>query len=192
MAHAAREGGRRHPRHGRREPLRRGRRVRRAALARDPPQAAPPRLGRSPGAPAFLPACVGRRLMTTRLPRRRAAGSSCSPWPPSAWSVASRRRSASPPDRIAVTGDPRDDVLCAGPATIGGPCAASTWPSGRGDRLRRAVVLYAPTWRDGETDPSVPDDATWDEIVGWLEATDAVTGRPDAPAGRMATTRPAS
>jgi CDP-glycerol glycerophosphotransferase (TagB/SpsB family) len=36
------------------------------------------------------------------------------------------------------------------------------------------VVLYAPTWRDGEPDPGVPEPATWLHLAGWLEAHDAV------------------
>src|SRR5690606_24663291 len=36
------------------------------------------------------------------------------------------------------------------------------------------LVLYAPTWRDGEPDPAIPDAAQWRAIVDALERRDAV------------------
>lgn len=80
---------------------------------------------------------------------------------------AARLRSAFglPADRVVVTGDPRDDVLFHGSAVacellrqnIGG------WGTDR-------VILFAPTWRDGDADPVVPTPAEWAAIGAFLEA----------------------
>lgn len=78
-------------------------------------------------------------------------------------------------DRVIVSGEPRVDVLSAGPADERRAVAAR--------RLREAVgklpdgariVLYAPTWRDGAPDPAVPRAAEWVDIVRTLEEHDAV------------------
>jgi CDP-glycerol glycerophosphotransferase len=49
------------------------------------------------------------------------------------------------------------------------------------ERLRSAfglsadrVVLYAPTWRDGESDPSIPTDAEWASIAAHLDSNSSV------------------
>src|SRR5690606_17670006 len=36
------------------------------------------------------------------------------------------------------------------------------------------AILYAPTWRDGDPDPAVPDAAEWTRIISLLERHDAV------------------
>ena len=77
--------------------------------------------------------------------------------------------------RVPVTGEPRVDVLSAGT------------PDERRDRARDVLaaagltslgdsrlVLYAPTWRDGEPDPAIPTPAQWHRLVETLEARDAV------------------
>lgn len=80
-----------------------------------------------------------------------------------------------PDDRVAVTGEPRTDVLCQGTAagrradaraalhTLVGPLPGSA-----------RLVLYAPTWRDGEADPAAPDDETWRVLDDVLRRQDAV------------------
>ncbi|MEO8094794.1 MAG: CDP-glycerol glycerophosphotransferase family protein, partial [Pseudolysinimonas sp.] len=86
-------------------------------------------------------------------------------------------------DRIAVTGDPRDDVLLM-------PAAQE-----RRTKVSRRI-LYAPTWRDGHPDPSAPDADGWATIAGWLEAHDAELyvrthplGRGDYTSGPVASAR---
>ncbi len=64
------------------------------------------------------------------------------------------------PGRVLVLGDPRDDEL-ARQASDPARCRSvrSTVRTMLGlpdDRDAEALVLYAPTWRDGETDPGVP------------------------------------
>lgn len=79
-----------------------------------------------------------------------------------------------PDERVPVTGEPRVDVLSRGE------------PEERRNRARALLaetagvapgagrlVLYAPTWRDGEPDPAVPTDEEWRALVHCLEDLDA-------------------
>ena len=80
-----------------------------------------------------------------------------------------------PDERIPVTGEPRVDVLSRGSAPERRAEArrrieAATGPLGPEARL----VLYAPTWRDGEPDPAVPSPGEWRELVTMLTHRDAV------------------
>jgi CDP-glycerol glycerophosphotransferase len=74
---------------------------------------------------------------------------------------------------LAVTGDPRNDGLLAG-------TGAEPRERGRAAMERvvgplpPTVVLYAPTWRDGQPDPGIPSDAEWKAIDDWLEATESM------------------
>ncbi|QIG40326.1 glycosyl/glycerophosphate transferase [Microbacterium sp. 4R-513] len=80
-----------------------------------------------------------------------------------------------PDDRVPVTGEPRVDVLSRGTVAERsgsareriGELAGPLDPSSR-------LVLYAPTWRDGETDPAIPTAAEWRAIVDVLRRHDAV------------------
>lgn len=88
---------------------------------------------------------------------------------PAASEVAAERlRSAFglPVDRVVVTGDPRDDVVFDDPRE-----AKELLSTSIGDIGSDRVVLYAPTWRDGEVDPSVPTSAEWDAIAAHLDTT---------------------
>lgn len=76
---------------------------------------------------------------------------------------------ALPADRVVVTGDPRDDGV------LGERDAARTrLASILGVSLDSPVVLYAPTWRDGEADPSIPTTEEWAAIAGHCERTGTV------------------
>ncbi|WES65076.1 CDP-glycerol glycerophosphotransferase family protein [Microbacter sp. GSS18] len=99
--------------------------------------------------------------------------------------------------RVPVTGEPRVDVLSQGGAAerrdeARAGVEAAVGPLGEGTR----VVLYAPTWRDGDADPAVPHAGEWREIEEMLERRDAVLlvrshplgagdYRPPAPTGRI-------
>lgn len=92
--------------------------------------------------------------------------------------AANRLRSAFglPGDRVVVTGDPRDDVLCQGTAAERAAVARATLsgllPLAEFSGAR--TLLYAPTWRDGDRDPGVPSAAQWQRVAGFLAATDSV------------------
>ena len=74
-----------------------------------------------------------------------------------------------PADRVVVTGDPRDDVVLRPPAPARALLARSIGEYG-GDR----ILLFAPTWRDGDPDPAIPSDAEWEAIAAFLDATSSV------------------
>ena len=84
---------------------------------------------------------------------------------------AARLRSAFglPKDRVVVTGDPRDDVLFRDVAGARELLSRSV-----GEIGTDCVVLYAPTWRDGGSDPSIPTVDEWMRIAEHLETTSTV------------------
>lgn len=80
-----------------------------------------------------------------------------------------------PDERLPVTGEPRVDVLSRGRAEDRRAVARAALERTSGVSLSdRNVVLYAPTWRDGEIDPAVPSAAEWDAISAALDRLDAV------------------
>ena len=124
---------------------------------------------------SFLP---NHRLVRAVLARAyRFAGRGISLFPVSSELVAPRIVSAFgvAPDRVVVTGDPRDDVLLAGSADQRRAAARELLVDAVGKLPEGArVILSAPTWRDGGIDPGAPDDATWGLIAAWLTRTNAV------------------
>jgi CDP-glycerol glycerophosphotransferase len=76
-----------------------------------------------------------------------------------------------PASRIAVTGDPRDDVLATETRTGARSKVAALLGS---EGLPDHVLLYAPTWRDGAEDPLIPDAADWQRIIAYLDETRSV------------------
>ena len=85
--------------------------------------------------------------------------------------------------RIAVTGDPRDDVLLGGTAEQRRATARGLLEPIVGTLPKAGpLVLYAPTWRDGEPDPAAPDDSTWARIDAWLAMRDGALDRAQPPA----------
>lgn len=105
----------------------------------------------------------------------RAGSSRISLFPVASELVGARIRSAFglPADRVRALGDPRDDVLLVGTpdsrrAEARARIAAAIGPLPEEDR----VVLYAPTWRDGEADPALPSPDEWRSIAAWTARTD--------------------
>ena len=91
--------------------------------------------------------------------------------------VAARLRTAFalPADRVVVTGDPRDDVLCQGTAAEREQTARSVLSAALEVELGDfRVLLYAPTWRDGDADPAVPTAEEWSRIGAWLHEAGAI------------------
>jgi CDP-glycerol glycerophosphotransferase (TagB/SpsB family) len=74
-----------------------------------------------------------------------------------------------PADRVVVTGDPRDDVLFRTPED-----ARALLAQAIGDPGNDRVILFAPTWRDGDPDPAIPDEAGWQAIAAYLETSGSV------------------
>ncbi|MCR2812039.1 CDP-glycerol glycerophosphotransferase family protein [Microbacterium sp. zg.Y1090] len=123
----------------------------------------------------FLPRSRAVRAVLRIMYRRAAAGIRV--LPAASELVRGRLESAFalPDGRVVVTGEPRVDVLSAGTAAVRREngrrlIAAATGPLGAVSRC----VLYAPTWRDGDADPSIPRPEEWRRIVDVLEQHDAV------------------
>jgi CDP-glycerol glycerophosphotransferase len=77
-------------------------------------------------------------------------------------------------DQIFVSGDPRDDVLLQGRIDQRRADARELLEQTLGPIAGTGpILLYAPTWREGAPDPAQPDEATWHEIVAWLDRVDA-------------------
>jgi CDP-glycerol glycerophosphotransferase (TagB/SpsB family) len=128
----------------------------------------------SPATLAVSVPVVGRQVRALLRRFYRRAYRAISFMPASSELVADRLRSAFnlPADRVVATGDPRDDVLCSDSASDRAGRARDLLREGV-DSLAPRVLLYAPTWRDGERDPAVPVAEDWPEIDAWLRAADA-------------------
>lgn len=76
---------------------------------------------------------------------------------------------------VPVTGEPRVDVLSQGDPAARRAQARDALASYAGplDPATR-LVLYAPTWRDGEADPAIPSEGEWAAVLEVLEREDAV------------------
>ena len=79
-----------------------------------------------------------------------------------------------PVERVEVLGEPRTDVLHRGSAAERRATARARLEEAVGPLGDRTVVLLAPTWRDGATDPVVPTPAQWVAVETWLAEHDAV------------------
>jgi CDP-glycerol glycerophosphotransferase (TagB/SpsB family) len=78
------------------------------------------------------------------------------------------------PRQVQVTGEPRADVLFAGRAADRIANARALLAPHLGGHTSAKVVLYAPTWRDGEPDPGVPTEDEWLRLDEFCEANDVV------------------
>jgi CDP-glycerol glycerophosphotransferase len=119
----------------------------------------------------LLPDSVTVRRMLRRM--YRTAARSIDIMPAASEVSAARLRTAFdlPADRVVVTGDPRDDVLVGGDENDRNVAARALLFAQLGlDDTGRRVVLYAPTWRDGEVDPGIPSAAEWQAIAALLDA----------------------
>ncbi len=77
--------------------------------------------------------------------------------------------------RVVVTGEPRVDVLSAGTESERRHAASAVLTDVTGALPKGArTLLYAPTWRDGAEDPSIPTAAQWVRIIALLETQNAV------------------
>ena len=79
-----------------------------------------------------------------------------------------------PDARVPVLGEPRVDVLSRGSADERRRDARAEIARLTGEVGDARIVLYAPTWRDGDLDPAIPDAADWAAIRALLARRDAV------------------
>jgi Putative glycosyl/glycerophosphate transferases involved in teichoic acid biosynthesis TagF/TagB/EpsJ/RodC len=78
------------------------------------------------------------------------------------------------PRQVQVTGEPRADVLFTGGTAQRIADARALLAPHLGGHTDATVVLYAPTWRDGEPDPGVPTEDEWERLDEFCEANDVV------------------
>ena len=78
------------------------------------------------------------------------------------------------PQQVRVLGEPRTDVLFRGSPAGRRAAARELLERAVPGLVGRRALLYAPTWRDGEPDPSVPTDRQWRRIDAYCAATDSV------------------
>lgn len=125
---------------------------------------------------AILPKSNAMRRLLRRMYRRAASAIRLIPAASEVSAARLRTAFGLPAERVVVTGDPRDDVLLRGTETERIAAARHTLhqllplaalPDSR-------VVLYAPTWREGDPDPALPTEAQWERIGAYLMATDSV------------------
>ncbi len=116
------------------------------------------------------------RRMLRRMYRRAAGGIRLLPAASEVAAARLRTAFGLPTDRVVVTGDPRDDVLLLGNPEERAARARAALGIALGRDIPSAsrVLLYAPTWRDGQADPCVPGSRQWDRIAGYLERTDSL------------------
>lgn len=76
--------------------------------------------------------------------------------------------------QVQVLGEPRADLLFTGTEQERVESARAVLTRHLGDHADSRVVLYAPTWRDGEPDPGVPTDVQWRRIDELCERLDLV------------------
>ena len=121
-------------------------------------------LGRVPGAAALLSAMYRRgnsRISLLPVAAEAFVASMCS-----AFTLT--------PAQVRALGEPRTDVLFTGTPGERRAAARALLEDGAGTLGERRVILYAPTWRDGEADPTVPTPAQWRAIEEYLDAVDGV------------------
>jgi CDP-glycerol glycerophosphotransferase len=105
----------------------------------------------------------------------RGASRSIAVFPVASELAAARIRTAFalPEERVVVTGDPRDDVLLRGEPHQRVATARQLIESRLGETLPPRILMFAPTWRDGAPDPSIPTPQQWAAIASYLERTDS-------------------
>jgi CDP-glycerol glycerophosphotransferase len=76
--------------------------------------------------------------------------------------------------QVQVTGEPRADVLFTGTEDERRAASRAVLASHLGAHTDARVVLYAPTWRDGDPDPGVPTPQQWQRMDALCERLDLV------------------
>jgi CDP-glycerol glycerophosphotransferase len=121
-------------------------------------------LGRIPGASAALRAMY--RAGTRSIAVFPVA---CPEFVPSMCSAFGLTRRA-----VLAIGEPRGDQLFAGTPAELRAASRAVWEQAIPDLGDRRLILQAPTWRDGEVDPTIPSASGYRRIEEFCERTDSV------------------
>jgi CDP-glycerol glycerophosphotransferase (TagB/SpsB family) len=76
--------------------------------------------------------------------------------------------------QVLAIGEPRGDQLFTGEPAQLRAASRALWEKTIPDLGTRRLILQAPTWRDGEVDPTIPTAADWAELEEFCERTDSV------------------
>ncbi|MCA0252512.1 MAG: CDP-glycerol glycerophosphotransferase family protein [Actinobacteria bacterium] len=77
-------------------------------------------------------------------------------------------------DQVRVLGEPRTDVLFTGDPASAIAASRALLSRHLGELGDRRIVLFAPTWRDGRPDPSIPTPREWEAIEAFCSRHDAI------------------
>lgn len=77
-------------------------------------------------------------------------------------------------DQVPAIGEPRADALFAGTPAQRRQASRELWEAGLGPLGDSRLILHAPTWRDGDEDPTIPTAAQWQAIDAYCRSRDAV------------------
>lgn len=90
------------------------------------------------------------------------------------FAVSMRSAFALSADRVVATGEPRGDELFAGTPDELRARSRALWEQTIPDLGARRLILQAPTWRDGEVDPTIPTTEDWARLEEFCERTDSI------------------
>lgn len=77
-------------------------------------------------------------------------------------------------DQVLAIGEPRGDLLFDGSPQELRAASRALWEQSLPELGEKRLILQAPTWRDGEVDPTIPTEADWTRIEEFCERTDSV------------------
>jgi CDP-glycerol glycerophosphotransferase len=121
-------------------------------------------LGRVPGAKAAIRAMY--RAGTRGISLFPVAGPEFVPSVCTAFELTSRE--------VLPIGEPRGDQLFAGTPAELRTASRALWERAIPDLGDRRLILQAPTWRDGELDPTIPSASDYRRLEEFCERTDSV------------------
>lgn len=121
-------------------------------------------LGRVPGVPRLMRAAYRRG--TRRISLLPTCSGFFAPFLATAFDLTN--------GQVQVLGEPRGDVLFTGTEAERIAAARAVLAPHLGGFTDSRVVLYAPTWRDGDPDPGVPTEQQWLRIEDLCERLDLV------------------
>jgi CDP-glycerol glycerophosphotransferase (TagB/SpsB family) len=78
------------------------------------------------------------------------------------------------PHQVLAIGEPRGDQLFAGTPEQLRAASRALWEQTIPDLGDQRLILQAPTWRDGEVDPTIPTQADWPRLEEFCERTNSV------------------